>query len=136
MDDVHATHRTTSIVEHPLFVQIDMARVETVQLCHYVVLDGTGIVAMLANGAFGEVVEVVLVEDEELVDIPVENVEKRQQYAANDQTKRGHLGSGRNRCSRDVKTSGKLLFSSQDEEHQQMSCLLGFGWQSKLPQCF
>jgi hypothetical protein len=73
-----------------------------VQLCHDVVLYGTGIVAMFDNGAFSEIVEMVLVKDEELVDILVENVEKGQQYAANDQTERGHLVSGRNCSGRDV----------------------------------
>lgn len=72
------------------------------QLCHDVILDGTGIVAMFGNGSFGEVVEVVLVEDEELVDIPVENVKKGQQYAANDQTERGHLVSERSWSGREL----------------------------------
>lgn len=91
VDDVHAAHASAGIVEHPLLVEINVARVHAVQLRDDEVHDGLGIVAMLGNGAFREVVEMVLVEDEELVDVAVEEVEERQQDAADDQSKGKHL---------------------------------------------
>lgn len=85
MDDVHGTHRTTGIVEHPLLLEVQVLSADLgLELGDDEVDDGVGVIAMGLDGALRQVVQVVRVEDVELVQARVEEAvdggEKGQEY--------------------------------------------------------
>lgn len=73
VDHVHGAHGTTCIVEDPLLLGAQVVWTDLLlQLGNNEVDDGTGVLAMSANGALGEIVEMVWVEDVELLQARVE----------------------------------------------------------------
>ena len=73
VDHVHGAHGTTRIVEDPLLLGAQVVWTDLLlQLGNNEVDDGTGVLAMSANGALGEIVEMVWVEDVELLQARVE----------------------------------------------------------------
>lgn len=81
MDDVHTTHRTAGIVEDPLLgdivLGVDVLGVLLVQLGDDVVHNRGGITRVGVDAALGELMEVLLVEDIELLQVLLEKVDNR-----------------------------------------------------------
>lgn len=67
VDDVHGTHGTTSVVEHPLLIVVHVRSnaVALVQLVDDVLDNSLSIVAVSADGALGQIVKVLGIEDVE-----------------------------------------------------------------------
>jgi len=73
MNDVHGTHSTTSIVENPFLVLVQVVTGNLlVQLGDNEVDHRTGVVAMSLNSALGEIVQVFGIEDVELLKTSIE----------------------------------------------------------------
>lgn len=84
VDDVHRAHGTAGIVEHPLLLEVQVVGANLLlQLSDNEVHDGVGILAMSLDGALGELVQILRVENVELVQTRVEEAvdggEKRQE---------------------------------------------------------
>ena len=76
VDNVHGTHGTTSVVEHPLLIVVDVGSnaLALVQLVDNVLDNGLGIVAVGADGALLEIVKVLGVENVERLETLLKNV--------------------------------------------------------------
>lgn len=73
MNDVHRAHCTTSIVENPLLVEVQvLAGQFLVQLRDDVAHHGAGVVSMGGNGALGQVMQMRRLEDVEPLEVFVE----------------------------------------------------------------
>lgn len=73
MDDVHSTHRTTSIVKHPFLLSTQVLRADfLLQLCDNEIDNGAGVLAVCLNRPLREIVQVLRVEDVELVQSCIE----------------------------------------------------------------
>lgn len=73
MDNVHSTHGTTGVVEHPLLLEVQVVDADLgLKLGDNEVDDGIGIIAMGLDGTLRQVVQVLWVEDVELVQARVE----------------------------------------------------------------
>ena len=85
MDNVHGTHGTTCIVENPFFIQIDVgASGALTQLSHNLGDDCTCVVAVVGDGALGQIVQMVLVENVEAFQILFDEVNKGGKDGHND----------------------------------------------------
>ena len=73
MDDVHSAHGTTSIVEHPLLLLVQVGGSDLLlELGNDVVDNGTGIITVSLDSALGELVQMLVIEDVELIQARVE----------------------------------------------------------------
>lgn len=73
MDDVHGTHRTTSIVKHPLLLSTQVLRADfLLQLGDNKIDNGPGVIAVCVDRPLREIVQVLGVKDVELVQARVE----------------------------------------------------------------
>ena len=73
MDDVHSAHGTTSIVEHPLLLLVQVGGSDLLlELGNDVVDNGTGIITVSLDSALGELVQMLVIEDVELVQARIE----------------------------------------------------------------
>src|SRR3954471_10021174 len=84
VNHVHGAHGTAGIVEHPLLLGAQIVGADLLlELGNNEVDDGAGVFAMGANGALGEVVQVLGVKDVELlearVEVAVDGGEERQE---------------------------------------------------------
>lgn len=86
VDDVHGTHGTTSVVEHPLLIVVDVGRnaVALVQLVDNVLDNGLGVAAMGADGALGQIVKVLGIEDVEGLETLLKDVGDRRNQGEQD----------------------------------------------------
>jgi hypothetical protein len=68
VDNVHSTHGTTGVVEHPLLMLVQVGGSDLLlELGNDVVDDGAGVFAVGLDGALGKIVQMLMVEDVELV---------------------------------------------------------------------
>lgn len=76
MDDVHGTHGTTSVVEHPLLIVVDVGRdlAAVVQLVDDVLDNSLGVVAVGSDGALGHIMEVIGIENVEGLETLLKNI--------------------------------------------------------------
>lgn len=74
VENPHATHRTASIVEHPVLLQVDIPGHLLVQLRDDILHHSSGIVAMLRNRALRNIMQMVLVEDVESLEVLLDDV--------------------------------------------------------------
>lgn len=83
MDNVHGAHGAARIVEHPLLVQVDIARRSSgaVEFVNNVAHNAARVVAMCSDAALDKVVQVVWLEDVEGLKVLLEEVEDGAQQA-------------------------------------------------------
>ena len=80
MNNIHSSHGTSSIVEDPLLVQVDVApRKLLAQLIGDEGDDSSGIITMGPNGAQREIVKVCWVQDVERLKVRVQVFEQDRQ---------------------------------------------------------
>lgn len=73
MDDVHSAHGTACIVEHPFFILVQVGGSDLLlELGNNVVNNGTGVIAVRLDSALGELVQMLVIEDVELVQARIE----------------------------------------------------------------
>lgn len=73
VDHIHGAHGTAGIVEHPLLLGAQIVGADLLlELGNNEVDDGAGVFAMGADGALGEVMQVLGVKDVELLEARVE----------------------------------------------------------------
>lgn len=74
MKNPHGTHSTASVVEDPFLIQVYPTGDHFVELGNDVLGYAPGVIAVLCNGALGQVMDVLMVKDVKLVQILLENV--------------------------------------------------------------
>ena len=84
MDNVHSAHCTTGVIENPFLLRVhEGAGHRLLQLLNDVVDHAAGVIAIVADRALGDLVQLFLVEDIELlqtrIEVAVERGEKRQE---------------------------------------------------------
>lgn len=84
MDDVHGAHRTAGVVEEPLLLGVDVARVLLVELGDDVVDYRRHVAAMGLDGARLQVAQVLQIENVELVEVLLHDVHHRRQERRQD----------------------------------------------------
>lgn len=73
VDDIHRTHSTAGVVEHPLLMLVQVGGSDLfLELGDDVVDDGAGVITVGLDGALGDIVQMLMVEDVELVQARVE----------------------------------------------------------------
>ena len=95
VDDVHAAHGATGVIEDPVLLEVDVRRGALVELGDNVLNNATRVVAVLGDAALGQVVQVLRVEDVESLEVLLDEVDDRRQQCgqqAEDGQEAAHAG--------------------------------------------
>ena len=98
MNNVHSTHRTAGVIENPFLLRVHIGTGHRLfQLLDDVIDHGAGVIAMIADSTLGDLMQLFLVKDVELIQtrvkVAVKRGEKRQQGGQEAKGPHGEAGA-------------------------------------------